>query len=347
MTTITLRMSAARSFGLAVSFFRIGHGRVLQKSDSALCLYDPALNEIDTLYGRHNPGFLKAVGDGGGMMKPCYSARDGQVFIYNAAANSLDLFDFGTGRSFDMPLPFNGAAELGGTPPLFLLNDSLLAIVSRLGGFYLLHYNDATHRLSLSGKKYFDNKPCSAVFRDREGRLWVGTSDGLYKENLSSPFFEVDDLADQEADLKKYAIRAIFADHDNLFIGLRNKGGILMLDKGTRKIRRHLFLGGPDDSANNISLFFPYDRDTLWVGTQNGLFWLNRHTYQSGRVLSGKWPGMDSTITIVWRYWKTVVMRFGVSFGRLNTVVHYDRMTRRFMELQTAQNPLLRITFRV
>ena len=324
--------------------FRIGHGRVLQKSDSALCLYDPALNTIDTLYGRHNPTFMKAVDDGGGMMKPCYSARDGQVFIYNAATNSLDLFDFGTGRSFGMPLPFNGAAELSGTPPLFLLNDSLLAIVSRLGGFYLLHYNDKTHQLSLSGKKYFDNKPCSAVFRDREGRLWVGTSDGLYKEDLSSPFFQVDDLADQDAGLKKNTIRAIFTDHDNLFIGLRNKGGILVLDKGNKKIRRHLFLGGTDDSANNISLFFPYDRDTLWVGTQNGLFWLNRHTYQSGRVLSGsgqEWMYHNNCLAILEDSRHAV----WVSFGRLNTVAHFDRATRRFTELSTAQNPLLRITF--
>ncbi len=323
--------------------FRLGHGRVLQKSDSALCLYDPAINTIDTLYGRHNPAFMKAVDDGGGMMKPCYSAKDGQVFILNAAGNSLDLFDFGTGRSIAMPLPFNGVGELGGTPPLFRLNDSLLAIVSRLGGFYLLHYNEATHQLSLSGKKYFDNRPCSVVFRDREGRLWVGTSDGLYKQDLSSPFFQVDDLADQEADLKKYSIRTIFTDHDNLFLGLRNKGGILVLDKGSKKIRRHIFLAGAD-SANNISFFFPYDRDTLWVGTQNGLFWLNRHTYQIGRVpVAGDqdWMVHNNCLAIL----EDSRHAIWVSFGRLNSVVHYDRVSRHFTELPTAQNPLLRITF--
>jgi ligand-binding sensor domain-containing protein len=322
---------------------RPGQGRVLQKSDSALCLYDPATNTIDTLFGHHEPAFVKAVDDRGGLMKPCYSAKNGQVFIYNAAQHSLNLFDFGSGRSYPMMLPFNSAAELGSSPALFLLNDSLLAIASKLGGFYLVHYNAASHQLTLSGKKYFENKPCSVVFRDREGRLWVGTSDGLYKQNLSSPFFEVNDLADQEADLKNYSIRTIFTDHDHLFIGLRNMGGILVLDKGTKKVMRHLFLGRRD-SCNNISFFFPYDRDTLWVGTQTGLFWLNRNTYQTGRVPSGagqEWMYHHNCLAIL----EDGHHAIWVSYGRLNSVVHYDRGSRQFTELSTTQNPLLKITF--
>src|SRR4051812_45055389 len=38
-------------------------------------------------------------------------------------------------------------------------------------------------------KKYFASKYCTFVFNDREGRLWVGTSDGLYKQNLRNSFF--------------------------------------------------------------------------------------------------------------------------------------------------------------
>ena len=323
--------------------YPVGHGRVLQKSDSALCLYDPTLNAFDTLFGHHSPAFAKAVDDGSGTMRPCYPGRNGQVFIFNAARNSLDLFDFSSGNSWPMRLPVRAATELSANPSIFVLNDSLLAITSKLGGFYLLRYNEKEHLLSICGKKYFDDEPCSVVFSDREGRLWVGTNDGLYKQDLSSPFFQVDDLADQQADLRNYFIRTIFTDHDNLYVGLRNKGGILILDKSTKKIRKHLFLGTPD-SCDNISFFFPYDRDTLWVGTRVGIFWLNRNNYHSGRVptASGQeWMQHNNCLAIL----RDKDQDIWISFGRLNTVVRYSRLTRQFAELRLSQNPLFRITF--
>jgi hypothetical protein len=212
------------------------------------------------------------------------------------------------------------------------------------GGFYLVRYDAAVHRLSLLGKKWLADKLCTVIYLDREYRLWVGTADGLYKQNVGSGFFEVDDLAMQDPALKNYAIRTIFPDRDKLFIGLRGKGGILVLDKTTKKIQRHLFLGAAADSCNNISLFFPYDRDTLWVGTQNGIFWLDRKTYHTGRVVVGRelsWIDHYNCLAMIGCRDGTICM----SFGKLNSLVWYDRAARRFRAIRAGDDPLLRITF--
>ena len=114
---------------------------------------------------------------------------------------------------------------------------------------------------------------------------------------------------------------------------LRNKGGILVLDKGSKKIRRHVFVEGAD-SANNISFFFPYDRDTLWVGTQNGLFWLNRHTYQIGRVpVAGNqdWMEHNNCLAILedsrHAIWVSFGRRMSCAIGSMVCVPHGCTLT--------------------
>lgn len=322
--------------------YPLGNGRVMQKSDSALCLYDPAVNAIDTAYGLRVPGFRKAVTGANGTMRPCFAGKGGEVFTFDADGRTLDLFDLRAGRSYPMAMVFPGAGDVGGS--LFFLNDSTLAMPGKEGGFYLVRYDAARHMLSQVGKKYLADKLCTVVFLDRENRLWAGTADGLYKQNVGSPFFEVDDLAGQDPDLKNYTIRTIFPDGDKLFIGLRGKGGVVVLDKGTKKMLGHLLLGKAGDSCNNISLFFPYDQDTLWVGTQNGIFWLDRKTYHTGRVVVGRdvgWIDHNNCLAMIACRDGTIWM----SFSKLNSVVWYRRAERRFTEIRAEENPLLRITF--
>ena len=321
--------------------YPLADGTILQYSDSGYCAYDPYGERIDTAYDLHHPAFGKAVTDGNGAPRTCFPGENRQLFIFNQEKNTLDLFDVPRGSIQSVPLPINGSSELGGA---FFLNDSLLAIVGKVTGFYLLRYDAAAHRLYLSSPKLFEDKQCTRVFQDRDGRLWVGTTDGLYKENLSSPFFQVDDLSAEEQDLKKFTIRAICGDETRLFVGLRNKGGILVLDKATRKILHHIYLGPQGDSCNNTTFLFPYSRDTLWVGSQVGLFWLNLRDYRHGRVLLP--PGLT------WSYHEnsSAILEdshgiIWIGFRKFNSLVYFDRSTRRWREVSLKENPLLRITF--
>ena len=331
------------AFGAELS--ALDNGMILQNNELFFSTYDPVRNRIDTLFGMHDPAFKKALTDSAGELRVTFPGRKNQVFIVNEEKNSIDVFDLGLRRTFSFPMPFNTGADIDGyNSRLFYLNDSLLAVTGKVSGFYLFDYHAATHQLRLHGEKYFTRRHCTTVFRDREGRFWIGTNNGLYKQNLSSPFYNVYDLAERWPDLRNCDIRAVYTQHNKLFIGLRNKGGLLMLDKSDPAEGRRFDLGKYGLTCNTIYNIFPFSADTLWIGTRSGLLWFNTSDYSSGRVVVPPelaWIDEINPISMI----EDANKNIWISFGKLNSVVYYSRMTRRFTDISGPKNPLLKITY--
>ncbi len=124
---------------------------------------------------------------------------------------------------------------------------------------------------------------------DRYNRLWVGTGDrGAYqspplnirdllalprdkKNRVTRPFFKARWNRDNGAPVNE--IGELIALGDTLYLGADNGLWIVALD--SLKINRKLVkgLGSPD--ANIASMAISTDRQTIWVGTNNGLFALD------------------------------------------------------------------------
>ncbi len=326
------------------SLYLPGDGTVLQENGSGFFRYDPVTHLIDTDYLAHNASLRHAVFDEHGQRQLTYIEHNNQLFIFNPKKNTLELFRFRDGRRLSLPLPIDGRAELNGAAQqMFILNDTLIAVVGQSTGFYLLRYDQPAERLNLLGAKRLDSLQCTSVLLDRDGRLWVGTNEGLYKENLSNPIFKAYDLGSEAPEMRNCVIRTTLVDHENVFVGLWDLGGILVLDKNTLNVRRHIFLDRKDSSSNDIDFFIPFDADTLWVGTRIGLFWLNKHNYHSGRV-----PTPPDLFRLRSRnglcHAEDHSGHIWLSFGGFNHVQRYDRATRQFTELTARQYPLMRIT---
>ncbi|HTI12591.1 MAG TPA: histidine kinase, partial [Puia sp.] len=331
------------AFGTELS--TLGNGLVLQNNDLFFSTYDPVRNRIDTFYGLHDPVFKKALTDTAGELRVSFPGRKDQVFIVNEEKNAIDIFDLRLHRTFSFPMPFSTGADIDGyNSRLFFLSDSLLALTGKVSGFYLFDYYAGAHQLRLHGEKYFTRRHCRAVFRDREGRYWIGTDNGLYKQNLSSPYYNAYDLAEQWPDLRNCDIRAIYTSHDKLFVGLRNKGGLLMLDKSGSGKGRLFDFGKYGPTCNTIYNIFPFSADTLWIGTRTGLLWFNTSDYHFGRVIVPAelaWINEINPICMIEDTRKNI----WISFGNLNSVVYYNRDARRFTDISGPKNPLLKITY--
>lgn len=329
------------AFGADLS--ALDNGLILQSNELYLSTYDPSANRIDTFYGRRHAILKKLLTDTAGELRVSFPGRQNQLFIVNEEKNTIDVFDIGLRQTFSFPMPFNAAADLGvPNSRLFYLSDSLLAITCKVAGFYLFDYHAATHQLRVHGEKYFGSRHCTAIFRDREGRFWIGTDNGLYKQNLSSPYYNAYDLTEQWPDLRNCDIRTIYTQHDKLFIGLRNKGGLVMLDRSSPGNGRRFDFGKYGTTCNTIYNIFPFSADTLWIGTRTGLLWFNTTNYHFGRVVPPPemaWINEINPISMI----EDTKKNIWISFGNLNSVVYYSRDTRQFTDI--SRSPLLKITY--
>jgi putative methionine-R-sulfoxide reductase with GAF domain len=315
-------------------------------------LYDPAVNRVDTANITKSQRLKKLFTDTMGSVRPTWPGKDGEVFILDGDRNSIDVADMrgsqsgssAISQSGSNPMPFPVEVDLGWYSKLDYINDSLITITCRNSGFYLLRYNSRTKQLSCDGKKYFKGIFCTTVYKDGEGRLWIGTADGLYKQNLRSSFFSVTDLSLQVPYLLDHEIRSIYVDKATIFMGLLREGGLLVQDKNTGSIIKQVNFSPQKEYSSTIINIFPYDKDTLWIGTGKGIVWLNRNNYHYGHVKIP--PNLEWTRNI-----NTTVF-FGdsrkdiwISFGNLNSLIHYNRAKRSFSDLSPPAYPLLRITY--
>ena len=259
--------------------------------------------------------------------------KKNQFFIVNNKKNSFDIFDFDNNKIFSIPLTFDVSTDLDDVnSKLFYLNDSLLAITCAISGFYLFDYHSASHQLSLHGGKYFDGRHCTAVFLDREKRFWVGTNNGLFKQNLSNPLLSRLRSGRTVTGSSKLEIRAIVNHGNKLFVGFRNRGGLMMLDKFSHKIEHRFDLAKSDPDCNTVSLYFSLRGDTLWMGTNGGILWLNTRNDHYGPLIFPAEHGLG------WR--DTVINDHGRHAKKYldyreedNTVIRFNRDTRSFTEI--------------
>jgi hypothetical protein len=321
---------------------RLSNGTVFQENNLSGSVYRPGAGQIDTFYALKNIKrkrfFTGKVGD----ERVSFAGPGDHIFLPHPEGGTMEVYHLLTGAHSSSRLPAALLSDLDWYSKLFYLNDSLLALTSKVGGFYLLRFSATEKKLSSDGRKYFASKYCTSLLRDYEGRLWIGTNDGLYKQQLRNRFFAVEDLSLQYPGIIHTGIQSVFIARDKILVGLRNEGGLLLLDKQTKRVERAIGFEQFGAGSNTINFMYAYHPDTLWIGTGKGILWFSLNRYTSGRLNLPGQPGwMYRTRTR--NYLEDSEGNVWLSFGGLNSVLLFDRAHYRFQDL--SGSPLLKITF--
>jgi ligand-binding sensor domain-containing protein/two-component sensor histidine kinase len=213
-------------------------------------------------------------------------------FIIIPQGDSLIYCDYARNKRVASAMPFYWGKELTWRSRVFMLNDSTFAINGGLTGFYLFHIQRQTGVITGNGTKYFNEEWVNAIFNDSENRLWIGTSDGLWKENLNKPFIHTTNKpiykhpvkgTSNEPSIGFYYTGLVYK--NKLYAGRYGfDNGLIILDPNTMEIEEQItFFPGKQD-WNKIFSMQVYYQDTIWLGTQRGIIWFDVNTKHYGNL---------------------------------------------------------------
>ena len=253
----------------------------------------------------------------------------------NVNTNSFDLVDIRKGKTASFPSCVDFFTNIGWMTALTKINDTTWAVTCKTKGFFLITLNPEKKTFSCHPKRYFADKLCTAIFRDRDNKLWIGTIEGLYKQSSLPKIVETFPLEAEK--FEAAAVTALYLSNDKIFVGT-NKNKVLILDKTSKKLIGTVQLHIDADLSNYIRAFHPFSADTLWIATSSGLSWLQMQNFSSGQIEFEKNPENSSVFLLFADKKKNVWM----STYAMNKIYYYDRPTRTFTRIDSWSNPLFK-----
>ncbi|THU37044.1 hypothetical protein FAM09_19000 [Niastella caeni] len=209
-----------------------------------------------------------------------------KMVLHNRRTNELFFYDAQTDRLQPCRVPASFKQDIGWQMTWCAINDTTAIVTSQKSGVYICYYNSATGVIAPKPKCYFEGFSCTAILKDNEGRIWIGTEKGLLKENLAKKPVKSLDLRSLSLNNYKenYEITAFHRQQNDLFVGTYAKDGIYILDAVSLSLKQKISFAKLDPECNEIWNILPVAKDTLWFATQNGLVWLHTGNKNFGYV---------------------------------------------------------------
>lgn len=161
--------------------------------------------------------------------------------------------------------------------------------IDRYNGMVNYHY-----KISEQDKRGYRDGMMIQMHVDKAGRVWAYTERGIIYR-----FFPADDKFSPVVDLYSFekwnSIQSLYVtDNDILVIGVNE--GVICYDLTQKKIVAHVA------QDCNVQCITPYDQERLLVGSDKGIFLLDKKTFQNGLPSLSMLPVNSCVITgeIVW-----------------------------------------------
>jgi ligand-binding sensor domain-containing protein/two-component sensor histidine kinase len=274
-------------------------------------------------------------------LKPVVKEKNNNLFFFisrhelvhiNAETNSFDLIDLRTGKISSLTSCIDLGEHIGWITAPSKIDDSTWAVNCKTKGFFLLTIDPVTKRMSCSPEKYFADKLCTNFFVDRNNKLWIGTTEGFFKQN-SHPKI-VQSFALPNPANNPVIVTALLVRMEKIFAGTADDR-IFILDKKTKSLVKQLKI---PETSYNIRTFYLFHPDTVWVGTGNGLWWLNLKNYSVGKIKLDT----DAEATEIYDFYGDTKGKIWVVTNAAGRISYYDRITESFKLIDSKTNPLFK-----
>jgi len=209
-----------------------------------------------------------------------------KMVLCNGVNNQLFFYDGQTDHLQPCQVPAFFKPATGWQMNWYAINDTTAIVTSQKSGFYICYFNTVTGQIRAEQKCYFEDFFCTAVLKDKEGRIWIGTDKGLFKQDVVEKPVQTFDLRTfSQGNYKENCeIMAFYRHRNELYVGAYGKEAIYVFDATTLSYKQQISFARLDPKCNQVWHIVSIAKDTLWFATQNGLVWLHTGNKHFGYV---------------------------------------------------------------
>jgi len=213
----------------------------------------------------------------------------GEFVFIRGLKNKAVYYNHALKKTVESPLLKGITDSVTWESKLIKINDSTLALNSGINGFHLLKINRKTGVITSDGVKYLRNYKINCLFSDKDGRLWVGTTEGLLKQDLEQPVIKTFHYPSPDGLKFTHGFSAVYRYKDKIYAArFAHSKGLSVIDAVTMKVIKDIDLFSNNSNFNEIRNIEMYHPDTLWLGSNGGLLWFDTKTGHYGKVIDEK-----------------------------------------------------------
>lgn len=247
--------------------------------------------------------------------------------------DSLLLFDEKGRMLSSCFFPYNKYPYVSWSHQVSMIDSARLVFLFHNYGLAFLNVSWKDNGLVLQNLSapLFEANEYRSGFRDHQGNWWLATTEeGVQKISPAKQYFKSKTLiSEHSGTATKYEVISA-ARHNNTLWVATYGDGFFEIDLLSGRQRQHrLFTRGNETVENFIWNIRQVSDDSLWVGTQAGLFWYRISTRKYGRVTYPGKPSVLDSVAITTQFVDSKGLVW-MGLGKGRGLCYFDTGKRRF-----------------
>ena len=274
--------------------FSIDNQRLLIVSIAGLYIYNKKNRQVTKMTAADCPVMADLLN----YPEPYYSFfqdKPGNFFLHKAGTDSLIYMNTRTNKKVVSLLPFKPSTiDVHYRSRLIPMNDSTFYLTGHISGFWKMHFERASGKVSVYPEKYFPLHFCSSILKDQDQDLWIATNKGIFRQNPKKSLVQFAYLPpgteDTYPDLR---LDDVYATGNTFYAAARGDAGLFLFDKNTLAFKKQLLFKNIEGRTNHLLAMTPVQDSTILIATHRPLLLYNFSSGKTSQLIPPLWTTED------------------------------------------------------
>ncbi|MEO6130769.1 MAG: histidine kinase [Saprospiraceae bacterium] len=204
-------------------------------------------------------------------------------YIFLTRQDSLIYYDGQREKQILSGMSVNPKYSLTWESNVFMIDDTTYLVNSGYNGFYKFYFDRSTGIIRYDPQVYLKEYKVRCFYKDKDNRIWVGTTEGLLKQKSTPAITQIYHWPVNDVSRLGYSNALVYK--EIIYVSRFSRDtGLIVVDPQTMQVQKKFSFFGQNNPYNEIYTMQMYYPDTLWLGTNGGLLWLDTKSERYGKV---------------------------------------------------------------